>query len=221
MLQRLAAHRGMRVERRKIDIAECAEFEEVAGCGTAVVLAPCSRIVRLAPGRTLEEAAAGAANPGDVEYTFPSFTVCQALYDQYRAIQTGDQEDLFGWTDPVDQAAYRTTTLPSERKLVVSAPQQTQQTPRGRRSHVVARPRVVGGVQVQFPSNGVCARTRTRTKGMRHQHQAKQIPASSILEFFAPLTQITPTARAHSRALSTKSTSTHAAAAANRPDTGS
>lgn len=36
MLQQIAEEMGMRIERRPIEIDECANFSEVAGCGTAV-----------------------------------------------------------------------------------------------------------------------------------------------------------------------------------------
>lgn len=88
MLQELAVSIGMNVEVRPIAIEECADFAEVAGCGTAVVLAPLSSLKH-----------------HDTTYRFEQPAVIKDLYERYRAIQVGEVEDPFGWVEPVDLSA--------------------------------------------------------------------------------------------------------------------
>ena len=82
MLMDLAASDafGMKVERRPVDVAELGEFREVAGCGTAVVMMGVKSIT----------------NQNTV-HQYESIERVEALYNHYRAIQFGEEEDPFGW----------------------------------------------------------------------------------------------------------------------------
>lgn len=83
-LCQLAAHLGMPVERRQVAFSELADFAEIAACGTAVVITPVNEIVR---GQQVIKV-------GPAEGCGP---VLQKLYDNYTAIQWGEQPDVFGW----------------------------------------------------------------------------------------------------------------------------
>jgi len=85
-LMELASLQGLKVEQRKISVDEIETFEEVAACGTAVVITPVSRFVR--GDATIQI----GDDPNAVGPTFAS------LYKKVRAIQTGDIEDQLGWT---------------------------------------------------------------------------------------------------------------------------
>jgi branched-chain amino acid aminotransferase len=82
MLMDLAASDafGMKVERRPVDVAELGEFREVAGCGTAVVMMGVKSITHR-----------------DTVHQYESIERVEALYNHYRAIQFGEEEDPFGW----------------------------------------------------------------------------------------------------------------------------
>ena len=74
----------MKVEKRKVDIAEVEGFDEVGAVGTAAVITPiCSIKYR------------------DREFTFGSpesaGPVASKLYDRLTKIQTGEYEDRHGW----------------------------------------------------------------------------------------------------------------------------
>eukprot|EP00613_Pedinella_sp_CCMP2098_P001292 CAMPEP_0171633346 /NCGR_PEP_ID=MMETSP0990-20121206/25119_1 /TAXON_ID=483369 /ORGANISM="non described non described, Strain CCMP2098" /LENGTH=340 /DNA_ID=CAMNT_0012203987 /DNA_START=134 /DNA_END=1157 /DNA_ORIENTATION=+ len=85
-LMRVAEHEGMIVERREIDVEELDWFDEVAAVGTAVVITP-----------------VGSINHGEKEYVIGAGLdggvggESRRLYDRIRAIQQGDDEDIFGW----------------------------------------------------------------------------------------------------------------------------
>lgn len=90
-LQQLAEHLGYKVERRQVPFEELAEFEETAECGTAAVITPIKKIVDPIANRTFTYG--DGVNPGPV---------CTRLYNAYTAIQFGEAEDPFGWTEVVD-----------------------------------------------------------------------------------------------------------------------
>jgi len=80
----IAADMGMKVEKRKVDIAEVEGFDEVGAVGTAAVITPiCSIKYR------------------NREFTFGSpesaGPVASKLYDRLTKIQTGEYEDRHGW----------------------------------------------------------------------------------------------------------------------------
>jgi branched-chain amino acid aminotransferase len=83
-LQKLALDAGMKVERRRIPVAELGGFKEVGACGTAVVITPVCSILY-----------------GETEFTYGSQDRAGAtlteLYSGLQAIQYGDAEDRHGW----------------------------------------------------------------------------------------------------------------------------
>ncbi len=83
-LRTLAAHLGMKVEVRPIEFAEIASFQEIAACGTAVVITPVNEIVR----------GDQVIKVGPREGCGP---ILQNLYNHYTAIQWGEEPDPFGW----------------------------------------------------------------------------------------------------------------------------
>jgi branched-chain amino acid aminotransferase len=84
-LQQVAADLGHPVEIRPIEFTEIASFAEVAACGTAVVITPVNEIVR----------GDQVIQVGPREGCGPVF---EKIYNRYRAIQTGDVADPYGWT---------------------------------------------------------------------------------------------------------------------------
>ena len=91
-LQEVAKDLGMAVEKRPVPLEELSSFEEAAGCGTAVVITPLSRI-DVKP--VLEESF--------VEKSFRFFPdgavgpVSRKLYGMITSIQNGEAEDTHGW----------------------------------------------------------------------------------------------------------------------------
>lgn len=82
-LMDLAKDSGMDVQVRPIPIEEVMQgkFDEIAACGTAVVVTPVDKIVYKDRVATLN------ANIGAIK----------KLYDRVRSIQNGEEEDRFGW----------------------------------------------------------------------------------------------------------------------------
>jgi len=70
----------MIVERRPIHIDELAEFDEVAGCGTAVVMTGIKSLTYK-----------------NQKFKYDSIDTISKLYEKYRAIQFGDAPDTFNW----------------------------------------------------------------------------------------------------------------------------
>jgi branched-chain amino acid aminotransferase len=85
-LMQLAIDMGMKVEKRPIPVEELSEFDEVGACGTAAVITPIRKIVD-PDTNTIYQFGEGNA-PG---------AICSKLYHRLTAIQTGDEEDKFGW----------------------------------------------------------------------------------------------------------------------------
>ena len=83
-LRTLAAHLGMKVEVRPIPFDELPTFQEIAACGTAVVITPVNEIVR----------GDQVIKVGPREGCGP---ILQNLYNHYTAIQWGIEPDPFGW----------------------------------------------------------------------------------------------------------------------------
>lgn len=90
-LMRLASDMGMKVERRPIPEEELASFEEAGACGTAAVISPILRIDDLDNGTSYVIAKDG--RPG--KYS-------RRLYEKLRAIQYGDEPDIYGWVTILD-----------------------------------------------------------------------------------------------------------------------
>ena len=96
-LQEVAADFGMEVEKRPIRLEELDSFEEVGGCGTAVVITPISHIdikpVLEAPevAREFRFCPDGEVGP-----------VSKKLYARITGIQFGELEDTHGWCHYLD-----------------------------------------------------------------------------------------------------------------------
>ena len=86
MLQQLAKDMGIPVEVRPVDIAELKDFDEVGGCGTAVVLAWVKSITFGYDGESLE---------------YPKLNLLAQLKERLEAIQRGDFADVHNWMRPV------------------------------------------------------------------------------------------------------------------------
>lgn len=87
----LAQDFGMKTERRPISEDELSTFEEVGACGTAAVITPIRKIVDDQTGHVYEYCKDG--NPGPISHK---------LYSKLQAIQYGDAEDKFNWTEVVE-----------------------------------------------------------------------------------------------------------------------
>ncbi len=91
-LQQVAEDFGMKVEKRRIPVEELSSFEEVAACGTAVVVTPISKI-DIKP--VLSEATVSESyrfcKDGEVGPTLTK------LYKQITGIQFGELPDTHGW----------------------------------------------------------------------------------------------------------------------------
>ena len=82
---------GCVVERRPIHISELREFDEVAGCGTAVVIMGVNSL-------TMQ----GSGVRHTYDATLPTIT---SLYEHYRAVQFGEADDPNQWGTTVDVSA--------------------------------------------------------------------------------------------------------------------
>jgi branched-chain amino acid aminotransferase len=108
-------HFGWNVERRKIRWSEVMDgtFDEIAACGTAVVITPVNEIHREYPLHAPTETVSTCIDTlweddkDDVDIQVEiykasnaSFEGFQQLYDVYRGIQKGDLPDTFQWLYP-------------------------------------------------------------------------------------------------------------------------
>lgn len=91
-LRQVAADMGLKVEMRKISVAELAELDEANSCGTAVVITP---ICRIDDKPALEsEIVTRSYNFGNPEQCGP---VSRKLYNTIVGIQKGLLPDKYGW----------------------------------------------------------------------------------------------------------------------------
>ena len=88
-LMQLAEDLGLKVERRPIDVEELASFQEAGACGTAAVISPIERLDDPETGKSY----VFGKEPG------PWST---KLYNDLRAIQLGEAEDVHGWNTVVE-----------------------------------------------------------------------------------------------------------------------
>jgi len=88
-LMTLAESIGLKTERRPILLEELETFEEAGACGTAAVISPINKIKDDDTGK---------------EYLFGDEPgeITTKLYKKLLAIQTGDEEDTFGWVSIVE-----------------------------------------------------------------------------------------------------------------------
>ena len=85
----LAEDMGLKTERRPVEESELGSFDEVGACGTAAVISPIGKIVDDETGKEFNY----GSEPGPIS---------TKLYNKLIAIQTGDEEDKFGWVEVVD-----------------------------------------------------------------------------------------------------------------------
>ncbi|RLD80992.1 MAG: branched chain amino acid aminotransferase [Bacteroidetes bacterium] len=85
----LAEDMGLKTERRPVEESELGTFEEVGACGTAAVISPIGQIVDDETGKEFNY----GTEPGPIS---------TKLYNKLIAIQTGDEEDKFGWVEVVE-----------------------------------------------------------------------------------------------------------------------
>lgn len=85
-LMRLAESLGIQVERRQIPVEELDSLEEAGMCGTAAVISPIERVDDYDEKKSYVFSKDG--KPGKV---------CEMLYNKLRAIQYGDEPDVFNW----------------------------------------------------------------------------------------------------------------------------
>jgi branched-chain amino acid aminotransferase len=90
-LMTLARDMGLRVEQRPVPIEELSTFEEAGACGTAAVISPIQRIDDLDENKSYVFSPDG--KPG---------VICEKLYKKIRAIQYGEEPDIYGWTTIVE-----------------------------------------------------------------------------------------------------------------------
>ncbi|MBN2402390.1 MAG: branched-chain amino acid aminotransferase [Spirochaetes bacterium] len=86
----IAKDMGMKVERRRIKISEIKKFSEIGAVGTAAVVTPIYKVHYKGKDITF----------GDENKAGPVIT---NLYNRLTRIQTGEDEDKFGWLDVISK----------------------------------------------------------------------------------------------------------------------
>lgn len=89
-LMQIAQDMGLKLERRPVEFAELASFEEAGACGTAAVISPVGQIFDPADDRTYTFGDPAVAGP-----------VSTKLYESLKAIQLGDAADTHGWVTEI------------------------------------------------------------------------------------------------------------------------
>ena len=85
----LAEDMGLKTERRPVALEELETFDEVGACGTAAVISPINKIKDDESGKVYSY----GKDPGKIS---------TKLFNRLIAIQSGDEEDKFGWVDFVE-----------------------------------------------------------------------------------------------------------------------
>ncbi|MGQ1785175.1 MULTISPECIES: branched-chain amino acid aminotransferase [unclassified Saccharicrinis] len=85
-LIQLARDMGLEVERRKVEMKELAEFDEVGACGTAAVISPIGQIDDIDENKSYKFGDPSVAGP-----------ISTKLYNKLRGIQYGEEPDTYGW----------------------------------------------------------------------------------------------------------------------------
>lgn len=101
-LMTLAKDEGMIVEERDVLLEELDTFDEVAACGTAVVVTPVGSITMLGNVEDSDDEDSDSVKKfvfGDSSEVGP---VTRKLYDRVRAIQYGEAEDKYDWNFKVE-----------------------------------------------------------------------------------------------------------------------
>lgn len=86
----LAESMGLKVERRPVSVDELDTFEEVGACGTAAIISPIGEIKDMDSGKIYKYCKDGKPGP-----------VSTKIYNKLVAIQFGEEEDTFGWTEVI------------------------------------------------------------------------------------------------------------------------
>lgn len=87
----LAKEMGLEVEQRHVPVEELATFEEAGACGTAAVISPIERIDDY--DEKISYVFSKDGKPGPVS---------EKLYHRLRAIQYGDEPDIYNWVTVLD-----------------------------------------------------------------------------------------------------------------------
>jgi branched-chain amino acid aminotransferase len=90
-LLEIAKSLGMKTERRQVPVEELSTFSEVGACGTAAVISPIAKIFDPEKNMIYEFCKDGQPGPATMK-----------LYNKLTAIQSGDEEDPFGWVSIID-----------------------------------------------------------------------------------------------------------------------
>ncbi len=90
-VQQLARDMGLKVEQRPVSVEELADFDEAGALGTAAIISPVESVTY--QGVEHVYCTGGTAGP-----------TVTALYERLLAIQTGEAEDIYGWTEVVPEA---------------------------------------------------------------------------------------------------------------------
>jgi branched-chain amino acid aminotransferase len=121
LLELAALKFGWAVERRPVEWQEVKDgkFDEIAACGTAVVITPVGQIDRQIPvygeRNTSRKALEDIWDDSDelpTSLEIESVTLnsdlsgFKQLYDAYRQIQTGESDDQFGWMYPKEGISF-------------------------------------------------------------------------------------------------------------------
>jgi branched-chain amino acid aminotransferase len=89
-LRELAKDMGLEVEVRPVAVEELAEFDEIGACGTAAVISPIKRVYDA----DLDKEYLYGKEPGKISLK---------LYEKLRGIQYGTEDDIYGWTDIIEE----------------------------------------------------------------------------------------------------------------------
>ena len=89
-LMQLAKDMGIKVEKRQISLEELETFEEAGMCGTAAVISPIQRVDDVNEKKSYIFSQDGKAGE-----------TCTKLYNKLKAIQCGDEPDIYGWVTVV------------------------------------------------------------------------------------------------------------------------
>lgn len=85
-VMQIAKDLGLKVEQRAVAVEELADFDEAGACGTAAIITPIKKIDDIDVDKSYEFCPDGIPGP-----------ISTQIYEQYRAIQLGDAEDVHGW----------------------------------------------------------------------------------------------------------------------------
>jgi len=87
----IARSMGMKTERRPIPVEELSSFAEAGACGTAAVISPIAKIFDPYLNKVYEYCKDGEPGKQSIK-----------LYNKLVAIQSGDEQDSFGWMTVLD-----------------------------------------------------------------------------------------------------------------------